>query len=240
MVGAIARQPVLVGFREGGERDSASGRSDGHTALQRGDRASLWPSCCPSIARDTLYLTRFSGMWLQRSSLHISHSRCYLLLPFVLYLRRWSSRINCLCALRWGAGVVAFPLPRRPRRSSRGGEGAQRARDRVQDSTPRRWDATRPAGVCRTATCGCARLTHLSKNGRMAALYELQAVPKRQGSFRSILCRPFGGRVRSASRSRRAQSDGHARTARWPVRGTFQAKSDVFHGQDMPQTPALR
>ena len=32
----------------------------------------------------------------------------------------------------------------------------------------------------------------------------------------------------------------HSRTARWAVRGTFQANSDVFHRHDMPQTPALR
>lgn len=35
-------------------------------------------------------------------------------------------------------------------------------------------------------------------------------------------------------------ADGHARRARWAVRGTFLANSDVFHSQDMPQTPALR
>ena len=32
----------------------------------------------------------------------------------------------------------------------------------------------------------------------------------------------------------------HSRTARWAVRGTVQANSDVFHSQDVPQTPDLR
>src|SRR5262249_4287861 len=40
---AVARQPELVGLGEGGERDRACGRRDSHTALQRVDRASIWP-----------------------------------------------------------------------------------------------------------------------------------------------------------------------------------------------------
>ena len=40
------------------------------------------------------------------------------------------------------------------------------------------------------------------------------------------------------------QSDGHARQGAvgytWAIRGTFQANSDVFYRQAMPQTPALR
>jgi hypothetical protein len=51
----------------------------------------------------------------------------------------------------------------------------------------------------------------------------------RARAWRYLQGLPTGGRARSASRSRRAQSHGHARTARWAVPGTFQAKSDVFH-----------